>query len=37
MISGANHLETPTASAVAATVKVGCERTGANPYSAKRA
>ena len=38
MISGANHLETSlTAYAVAATVKPGCEWTGANPYSAKRA
>lgn len=37
MISGASHLETPTAPGVAATVKLGSELMGANPYSVKRA
>ena len=37
MISGANHLEVPTAPGVAATVKLGSEFMGANPYSVKRA
>jgi len=37
MISGASHLEVPTAPGVAATVKLGSELTGASPYSVKRA
>ena len=37
MISGANHLEVPTAPGVAATVKLGSEFMGASPYSVKRA
>ena len=37
MISGASHLEAPTAPEVAATVKLGLELMGANPYSVKRA
>ena len=37
MISGASHLEVPTAPGVAATVKLGSEMMGANPYSVKRA
>jgi len=31
MISGASHLEVPTAPGVAATVKLGSELIGANP------
>ena len=37
MISGASHLEVPTAPGVAATVKLGSELIGASPYSVKRA
>jgi len=37
MISGASHLEVPTAPGVAATVKLGSELMGASPYSVKRA
>ena len=37
MISGASHLEVPTAPGVAATVKLGSELTGASPYSVKQA
>ena len=37
MISGASHLEVPIAPGVAATVKLGSEFMGANPYSVKRA
>ena len=37
MISGANHLEVPTAPGVAATKNLGSELMGANPYSVNRA
>jgi len=37
MISGANHLEVPTTSGVAATVNLGLELRAASPYSVKRA
>ena len=37
IISGANHLEVPTAPGVAATVKLESEFMGAKPYSVKRA
>ena len=37
IISGASHLEVPTAPGVAVMVKLGLELMGANPYSVKRA
>ena len=37
MISGASHLEVPTVPGAAATVKLGSELMGANPYSVNRA
>ena len=37
MISGAGHLEDPTAPGVATTVKLGSEFMGASPYSVRRA